>query len=199
MIKNMRKRLNKKGLMFLFGLAFIGFIFGIIFLLIIGESDKSMVLSYLDEYKSMIQTFNIQLFKDILINNLFFIIIVWICGISIIGIPINIFYYFIKSFILGFTISSFILKYKFKGCLISLLYLIPQNIINMLLFTIITYFSINFSFVLIYSLTKKKNFNIKYKFDKYSKVLLICIVGVVITSLYEGFILPIILKKLYFF
>lgn len=127
---------NKKIIIFLFVLCIIAIFSSSILVTLISKSDKESIINYIKEY---ITSFNNLNFKDILnnrlLNNLIPILFVWLIGISIIGLPIIIFIYFYKMFILGFSISSFILTYKLKGLLLTILYVFPAKIINILIYT----------------------------------------------------------------
>ena len=194
--------INKKGITFLLGILAIGFISGVIFITIISKSDQTMVKEYITSYFGNIKNNNydyLEIFKGTFIDNLSFIIIIWLFGMSVIGVPINIFYYFIKAFILGFSISSMILTFKIKGCLYALIYIIPHNIINLFIYSILLYYSINFSLTLIYAIIKKKNLNFKIIMSRYLKILLITFITIIITSLYETFIIPNIMNKILLF
>ena len=167
--------------------------------MIISKTDKTLVKEYIESFvKNLDNTNYLDIFKNTMFNNLLFIIVIWLLGISVIGLPINIFYYFLKNFVLGFTCVSFVLTYRLKGCIFSIVYIIPHNIINMFLFTILVYYSLNFSVLLIYSIIKKKNINFKLIINKYIKVFLFIIIGILITGIYESFILPNIMKRLLF-
>jgi len=195
---NRNFKLNKKGIIFLSFISIIGFLFGSIFILIITNSDKELVKEYIYNFIKSTNHINyLTILYNNLSSNILFIMIVWILGISIIGIPINIFYLFFKNFTIGFTLTAFTLKYSLKGLILGFFYLIPHNIINMFLYILITYYSINFSFKLIYFIFKKENINIKPIINRYFKVLLFSIIIIIITSLYESFILPNIFNKLY--
>ena len=173
---------NKKGILFLLGIALIGFIFETIFITIISNSDKTMVKDYVGSFIDNIRNNKINYtdnFVNILISNFSFIIVVWLLGMSVIGVPINVFYYFINFFILGFSVVSFILTYK-------------------IIFTLIVYYSINFSLTLIFAITKKKSINFKQIINKYLKVLIFSSIILLLTSLYEGYIIPNIMNKLMF-
>ncbi|MBP3461459.1 MAG: stage II sporulation protein M [Bacilli bacterium] len=193
----MRKKLkiNKNGILFLLGIAAIGFISGVIFITIISKSDQTLVKEYINDYFNNINKINyLDVFKNTFLESLSFIIIVWLLGMSVIGIPINVFYYFIKSFIIGFSISSFILTYKIKGCLYAFLYIVPHNIINLIIYTILIYFTINFSLTLIYAIFKKKNINFKIIMNKYVNILFLSLGLILITSIYETFVVPNLIK-----
>lgn len=192
-------KLNKKTLKFLIGISILGFIFGSIFIIIISNTDKILVKDYIKSFIKNIDKINyFDIFKNTIITNLLFIIIIWLLGMSVIGIPVNIFYYFLKSFIIGFTCVSFVLTYHLKGLIFSLIYIIPHNLVNLAVFTILVYYSFWFSILLIYSILKKKNINFKPFTIKYIKILLFSIIIILITSIYETFILPNIIKSLLF-
>ena len=196
-IEKIRKKLkiNKNGLLFLLGITLFGFISGVIFITVISKSDQALVKNYITSYLNNIDKISyFDSFKNIFLENLSFIIIVWLLGMSVIGIPINIFYYFIKSFIMGFSISSFILTYKIKGCLYAFIYIVPHNLINLIIYTILIYFTINFSLTLIYAIFKKKNLNFKTMMNKYINILFISLAVILITTIYETFIVPNLIK-----
>lgn len=190
---------NKKLILFLLGIALIGFISGSFFITFISKSDQIFVKEYIEDFILNIENNKLNYmdtFINTLLSNLTFIIIIWILGISIIGIPINIFIYFIKLFMLGFSLSAFILKYKIKGCILAFLYVFPHNIINIFVYTLLLIYSIKFSFKLIDSIFYKKTINFKNIINVYLYILFITIIIVVITSAIEVFIVPNIIKKI---
>ena len=98
----MRKKLkiNKNGILFLLGIAAIGFISGVIFITIISKSDQTLVKEYINDYFNNINKINyLDVFKNTFLESLSFIIIVWLLGMSVIGIPINVFYYWIFNIV----------------------------------------------------------------------------------------------------
>ena len=66
-----------------------------------------------------------SLLSCFLINNFVYFISMWLLGISIIGLPIIYIMIFLKSFKIGFTVSSIFANYKFLGILGIICYLIP--------------------------------------------------------------------------
>ena len=163
---------NKKIIVFLVGLFLIGLIAGSIFITIISKSDQALVKEYIKEFvnKADKNKLNyLEALKNASLSNGLFIVIVWLLGFSIIGIPIVIFMYFSKAFILGFSLSSFILQYKFKGLLLALIYFFPHHVVNILAYTLILIYSLKISFILINSIIKKKTISFKYR-DGYSSI-----------------------------
>lgn len=190
---------NKKIIMFLLGIFIIGIIFGSAFVVILSKNDQELVKEYIKTFIYKIDNDKLKYlnaFKNNLLSNSIFISIIWLLGISIIGIPIIIFMYFSKAFILGFSISSFILQYKTKGLLLAFIYFFPHHVINVIIYTLLMIYSIKISIALINGILKKKAINFKIIMNKYLIILGISLILIVITSLYECFVVPLIIKRI---
>lgn len=199
MKKIMDKLLNvdKKILIFLIIICVIGIITGSIFLTILNSSDKNSILVSLEEFITGYDTLNPE--KDLINNliiNIMYMLAIWILGISIIGLPIVIFIIFFKAFLLSFTISSFIMKYKLKGILLGIIYNMPHQIINLVVYMYLGVYSIKLSSCIIEAIVHKKSVNFKSITNRYLLVLGISVITLLITTLYETYIMPILLKKL---
>lgn len=189
---------NKKVNLFVIFIVVLGIISGSLFLMVLNENDKSEVINEISTFMTNINTNNINnlnSFKNSLIEGMILIILSWILGMSIIGVIFNIFFIYMKSFIIGFSISSFILVYKYKGILSSLIYVIPSQLINILIILILGVYTLLFSkylFKMIFF--KDKTVNLGKFFKKYVLVFGICIILCVISSLCEAYLLPSLLK-----
>ena len=188
---------DKKIMTFLNVIAIVGIIAGSIFMIVLSKNDKETVLNSIKDFfdKLINNKFNFAgTLKNSLISNLLFSFIIWVIGISVVGVLIVIFIIFYKSFTLGFTISSIIYTYSIKGALLALIYVFPHMVINLLIMLYLSSYSIKLSIILIKSILKKDNLNFKAFINNYSKVFLISIIFLIVTSLYESFISPIILR-----
>ena len=188
---------DKKIMTFLNVIAIVGIIAGSIFMIVLSKNDKETVLNSIKDFfdKLINNKFNFAgTLKNTLISNLLFSFIIWVIGISVVGVLIVIFIIFYKSFTLGFTISSIIYTYSIKGALLALIYVFPHLVINLLVLLYLSSYSIKLSIILIKSILKKDNLNFKAFINNYSKVFLISIIFLIVTSLYESFISPIILR-----
>jgi len=192
---------NKKLYVFVSILLAIGFISGALFITILSNEDKKLVGETISNFFLQIKNNNIDIIYTLrtsLTTNLIYIIFIWLLGISIIGIPITIFMIFIKSFILGFSLSSIILKYKLGGTLLSLGYIFPHQILNLVIISFIGLYALKVSLSLIKLITSKKQVNFKLIIKKYFVVLIICVLLSLISSICETFICPNIIKLLSF-
>lgn len=183
---------NKRVFVFLLGLMFIGVIFGSSLPIFLNNEDKVLVSEYLSNFVSQINNGydSLFLFKNSLINNGIFAFLIWILGVSIIGIPIILFLFFFKSFVFGFSISSIIVNYGFKGILFSFSYIFPHQVINLCVYGVLTNYSLIFSIKLIGMIFKKVDFNIRGAFNRYFRIFIFCFLVLILSSLFESFISP---------
>ena len=189
---------NKKTNLFTICIIILGIISGSIFLIIISDKDKSLVITRITEFISKINTNdinNIEALKNSLIENSIYVLLMFLLSASIVGIIINIFLTYLRGFIAGFTISSFILTYKYKGIIASLIYTFPTIIIKFIITLLISTYSFTFTILLIKSIfNKTNNILVKKYIKKYFLILGICLVLVIITSISEAFLFPSIIK-----
>lgn len=190
-------RFEKKYVLFTLVLVLLGILTGSLFIVILDKTDKNIVVEYITEFINNIKNNNInslELLKNTLLTNYITVIIFAIIGFSFFFFPINILILFYKSFVLGFTLSSFILTYSFKGLLLSVIYIFPHLIINILLFALITAFTAQNSINMIKYIINRQNINMRYYFNKYFSILIITFTILLFTGLYESYIMPSLLK-----
>lgn len=188
---------DKKILLFLIVICIIGVITGSIFITVLDVNDKNSIITSLDTFIKNIGHFNSNNgFVNNLIINIIYILIIWIMGISIIGLPIVIFIIFLKSFLISFTISSFILKYKTKGLLLGIIYNIPHHIVNIIIYIYLGVYAAKMSLSIIDSVLHKKNIQLRTLVNKYLFLLGISFILILFTTIYETYLMPILLKKL---
>ena len=189
---------QKKLYLFLIVLVIVGIIAGILFWFVINNEDKLLVTKNLNNFFECIKKGNAinywsSLFNS-LVTGLIYIVLIWLLGISIVGLPIILIIITIKSFIVGFSISSIIASYGFKGILGAFVYTFPHQIIFLLLLILLGFYASSFCFKLFKYLFLKQSINFKDAMRKYFKILLISLIVVLLTSLYETFIATYFIK-----
>lgn len=188
---------NKNMLIFLSIIGIIGIIIGTVLNIALNQDDSKLVSEFLNNFIYNIQNNNLDYkgsFFNSLISNLGYIAFIWLLGISVIGLPITLFIFFTKTFVLGFSVSSIIANYKLKGCLLALSYIFPHMIINIFVYIVLTMYSLSLSLKIFQTIIKKQTLDFKFIMHKYLKILLISIIIIVITSAIEVFITPILMK-----
>ena len=188
---------NKKINYFTFFIFSLGIISGSIFLVIINENDKTSVITQITNFFNNINMNNInsvQALKNSLLNNFTYILLIWVLGMSIIGILFNIFIIYIKGFVLGFSISSLIYVYGIKGILACFIYIFPHQLLNTFCIVVIGIYSLMFTNNLYKQIVKNKNMELKHFIKKYLYILIITSSITIISSLIETFFTPALFK-----
>lgn len=184
---------NKKIVVFLIGLSLVGILLGSFYTVLLKDTDKALVNTYMTDFVGQVQGGKIDSIKSFLNNVVgtgLFILPVWLLGISVIGVPIIIFMYFSKTFVMGFFIASFILNMKAKGALLSFLYIFPHGIITLGLYIVLLNYAITLSVKIASSFVGKRSIDFKHILYKYSIILGICLGGCLLMNAYESFLLP---------
>lgn len=109
-----------------------GIVLGIYSVKYMGTFEKGDLLSYMENFKNSISSNGVDsksiLFETIK-NNITLIIGIWFLGLTMIGIPVILILDVIKGFTIGFTTSFIVNGLGIKGIWMSLLGVVPQNLI----------------------------------------------------------------------
>ncbi|MBQ2640117.1 MAG: stage II sporulation protein M [Bacilli bacterium] len=165
---------------------------GLLFPSLLSNSSKKLLISTLDNFFINIKNNNLNYTSSListLFSNILILSLIWIFGISIIGSVFIVIVLFIKSFILGFSISSILLSYKLNGLILSIIYVIPL-ILNLLIYFVLCYYSIDFSIILFNYLFKKRNNIHKKTVKRYIKIYIFSLLLIILSSLVEVYIVP---------
>ena len=192
-------KINKKIFVFLFVLMLMGIIAGSIFTTILNSSDKELVINHLNEFIDNINNNKLDYIfalKNNLITNISYVILIWLLGISVIGLPIIIIMFFTKCFILGFSVGAILTTFKLKGILVSLVYVFPGQVISLLFLLLLMMYSMSFTFKMIYAILNKKSIDFKLIMNKYFKILLIVLGVIILMSLCDTYLMPRLIKLL---
>lgn len=189
--------MNRKIFYFLIILFIIGIAFGSALIVIMNKPDQTLVTNYLNDFFSHVKgnglNYSSALFQSI-VSNLLFVVGIWLLGISVVGLPIMLFMYFSKAFVLGFTIASMIQNFSWKGILYALFYTFPHQILGMIIYTFLLMYAMSLSISLIKAFTKKKTIDFRKIMNRYLFVLAISIIGSVAVSLLEVFLMPFLIR-----
>lgn len=190
-----KKKVNKLLLILLIS-TIISFILGCLFISIVDNNGRSLIKESINSYFDGIfdgKTNYINGLYTILPRNIFTNIIIWLVGISIVGIIIVSCLLLFRSFLVGFSLSSIIYTYGFKGILISIIYMISE-VINLFIIFLLTYYSISFSILLFNYLFRKKEYNRRIIMKRYIKIFIICLGITILNSLISIFLIPNLLR-----
>lgn len=187
---------NKKINFFIITIMLLGIISGSIFLMMSSEVDKNSVITQIQDFFINVSKGSIdngQAFKNSLIINYLFVGGIWLLGLSMIGVVVNIFLTYIKGFLVGFSIASIFLTYSYKGIVGVLFYTMLSQVLNLLVVGILSIYSIMFSYNLLKIITSKKGNN-RLMLKKYLVILIFSIMISFVSSVLEVYVFPNLLK-----
>lgn len=188
---------HKKINFFVSTILILGILSGSIFLMMSNKADKSSVVTQIQTFFTNISTNSIDnglALRNSLTINYIFVGTLWILGLSMIGVLVNIFLTYIKGFLVGFSVASLFLTYGYKGILASILYTFPSQILNIIVVVVLSIYSIMFANNLFHMIFSKKSMNNRSMLKKYFVILMGCIIISFISSILEVYLFPNILK-----
>ncbi len=172
----------------------LGLLFGVISFIFI---DKTSLENYTLNYIDLISENNFNYIKGLintLISNYKYLSILWIFGIIFFLFPLVPLIIIYRGISIGLMISSIIYSFKLKGFLYALIILFPSKIINELIYIIMSYYSISFSLKIYNAIKTNKSINITSFSKNYFYILLIFIIALTLTSIFEVYLSTNIIK-----
>lgn len=171
----------------------VSFILGCFFIFFISDENKIIVKDGIELYFNGLSNLNYtNNFIVSLINNIGIALIIWLLGISIFGCFIIFIFYFIKCFVVGFSFSSIIYVYGFKGIILSIIYSFSY-FINLCILFILSYYGVSFSVLLFKYFFKNKDYNRIIIVKRYFKVFIFCCLGIILNLIIDSYLIPRIL------
>ncbi|KNF07421.1 stage II sporulation protein M [Gottschalkia purinilytica] len=177
----------------------IGIASGAITINMLNPTQKKELIDFLNSFFRVLNTNidNSVLLKHSLENNIYIFLIVLILGISIIGGPLILGVVLLRGFIIGFTVGFLVKEVGMKGVLFSTLVIVPQNIFIIPWILIASAISLCFSLRIIKNkFNKSIKINLLNEMLRYSFIMTILSVLLVIGSFVESYITPMFMKLL---
>lgn len=187
---------NKKINFFVITILLLGILSGAIFLMMSSETDKNSVITQIETFFANVSKGSIDnglALRNSLIINYLFVGGIWVLGLSMIGVLVNIFLTYIKGFLVGFSIASIFLTYQARGLVAVLFYTFPTQILNLLVVGILCIYSIMFSHSLL-KVIISKNGHCRVMLKKYLVIFMFCIILSFFSSILEVYVFPNLLK-----
>lgn len=189
---------QNKLLLLLTILAIVFTIIGIFFPAILTEANKELIKNNIIEFINKIDNNEINHLSALFYsswNNILVTFILWILGISLIGIPFIIIIYIFKCFLTGFSFTSILITYGVKGSITAMIYSIP-NTLNSFGSLLLSYYALSFSITIYKCIFKRENKNWSTITKQYIKLGIFFLLYTIIISVIESYIIPNILRLL---
>lgn len=169
-----------------------GIIFGAILVNSMGFIQKQDLFFHLDRYFQLANNDDAALNSDILKKSFFFHVkylsLLFILGLTIIGLPIVWLLIFLKGLVIGFSVGFIVNQLGFKGLLLATLSIAPQNLIIIPVYILAASLAMLFSLRLLSALIGQKKESIGKPFVQYAFVFLLLYIGALGSSIVETFV-----------
>lgn len=160
-------------------------------------AQKEELISYFQNFFNILDKEPIQsafVFKQSLLNNSQFVFIIWILGITVIGIPLILIIIAVKGFIIGFSVSFLVEGMGLRGLLFALAAILPQNLLIVPGILFAGVLGTSFSVSMIRRRKSQPKKNLSAEFVRYSLNIVISLLTLLLGSLVEGYITPVFIK-----
>ncbi|NRD80646.1 stage II sporulation protein M [Bacillus sp. BRMEA1] len=187
--------------LFVVVLFLMGVIFGAIVVNSMSLTQKEDLYYYLSQFFGQVSNGKVadnnDLFLQSFLQNSKFIGLIWVLGISIIGLPVILILLFVKGMVVGFTVGFLVSQMGWKGFLLAVASIMPQNLIVIPIFIMMAALSVIFSLRMV-----KKQFIKKYAepimpfFKGYILALIAAVVCLSLASGIEAYLSPALMKSI---
>ncbi|RKD25631.1 stage II sporulation protein M [Ammoniphilus oxalaticus] len=186
--------------LFIIVLFTMGVSFGAILVNSLATNQKQDLMGYLTQFfselHSGLKVNPTAAFQQSLGDHLKYIGLIWMLGLSIIGLPIILIMVFLKGLVVGFTVGFLAHQWHWSGLMMAGLSVLPQNLLVIPVIIIMGTAGVSFSLRLIRSRFMRRGEHIYPFFLRYT--LLVVLLGFILSvaSLFETFVSPLLMKQI---
>lgn len=175
----------------------VGVVFGALAIRTLDHGAKQELVNHLSTFfnglADRVNEYQVN-FNDIVWVNIKTVLMIWLLGLSLIGMPLVPVIIFLRGFVIGFTVGFLVQELSFKGMAFALVSILPQNLIIIPAIIIAGMMAISFSIILFKSLISKRPINFGYHLLGYSSIMVLAGIALVLASLIEAFITPVFME-----
>ncbi|MGG0716616.1 stage II sporulation protein M [Robertmurraya massiliosenegalensis] len=185
--------------LFVVVLFLMGVIFGAIVVNSLSLTQKEDLFYYLSQFFGQVSDGKVAEPYDLLLQSFFhnskFVGLMWILGVSIIGLPVILVLLFIKGMVVGFTVGFLVNQMKWNGFLLSFVSILPQNLIIIPIFIFGATLSVAFSIKMIRrQFMKKMGQPVLPLLGRYVLAYLGALVILILAASVEAYVSPALMK-----
>ncbi|KIL37082.1 stage II sporulation protein M [Gordoniibacillus kamchatkensis] len=120
--------------------------------------------------------------------------LIWLLGLSVVGLPLVFVLDFLKGVLVGFTVGYLTGQFAWKGMLFALVSVAPQNLVIIPVILIASVAATGFSLHLIKSRFQHRRGALAQSFWQYTGTSVFLTIVLSAAALYEGFLSPYVMK-----
>ncbi len=114
--------------------------------------------------------------------------LLWVLGLTVVGIPVVALIIFIRGFLVGFTVGFLVHQMGWKGIAFSLASVFPQNLLAVPALLVLAISSASFSLFLVRR--NSRRCSVIAEFLRYTKLAVACAVIMALAALVEAYLVP---------
>jgi stage II sporulation protein M len=188
--------------LFIITLFLMGIIFGAIVVNSLSFAQKEDLYFYLSKFFSEMEDGSMtsaeELFRQSFLHNVKYLGLMWLLGISIIGLPLIFVLLFMKGVVVGFSVGFLVNQMGWSGFLLSFVSVLPQNIIIIPAFIFIGAISANFSLTLIRKIFMRQSSSMQFQMIPFLSryvIFMVVAVGIVtVAASIEAYLSPTLME-----
>ena len=177
----------------------IGVVVGALAVKTLPDEQKTELISYLRIFFTGLTQgtentmFGSHVLSSVMFNNTKTIVLMWILGFTIVGIPFVLFILFTRGFIIGFTVGFLVNEYVMSGLLFALASVLPHNFFAIPAILVTSVSATKFSLMLVRHRTQG-TINLWYEAAGYSLLCALMLGVMLFAALLEVYISPVFMK-----
>ncbi|WP_240377642.1 stage II sporulation protein M [Bacillus piscicola] len=181
-------------------LLFMGVVFGAVLVNSLSLSLKNDLYGYLQQFLSQFGTgtdiTSREIFLQSLSHHTTYIGLMWVLGLSVAGVPFILILLFIKGVVSGFTIGFLVQQMGSKGFFLAFTSVLPQNLLVIPAYMVMSVVSISISLSIIKHLFKQSRHtpvpSVIWRSVVVAGCVLVCLAG---AAAIEGFLSPTLMRS----
>jgi len=176
----------------------VGIVFGAFIVNSLSIDQKKDLFTYLSKFFGELETANYIATKEHLLfsfqENLKIFLLIWLLGISVIGVPIILILLFVRGIVIGFTVGFLVNQGGMKGFWLACASVLPHNLVLVPIILFVTSCSIMVSIKMIKRQFLKGNEPFKVYLQFYFALLVTGVILVFLGSVIEVYFSPFVMK-----
>ncbi len=172
-----------------------GVVFGALMVNALSLEQKQDLASYLGSFFQTVSLGGSEAERPMLMEtfgmHFKWIALIWLLGVSVVGLPIVLVLDFMKGMLVGFTVGILVSEYAWKGMLFAVVSVVPQNIIAVPAIIISSVAAVSFSSYLVkHRFLRKTNGSATGYFISYTSIVLTLITLMFLVAAFESYVSP---------
>ncbi|MCZ8512857.1 stage II sporulation protein M [Paenibacillus filicis] len=176
-----------------------GVVFGAVMVNALSMDQKQEITRYLGNFFSSVEQGalggDVQgSFRDSFSMHIKWILIIWVLGVSVVGLPLILILDFLKGVLIGFTIGYLAGTMSWKGLLFALVAVVPQNLIAIPVLLVCSVTAMAFTVHLVKNRFLQKRGTLYEPFMRFSATVLASAVLLAGVAMLEAQVSPVMMK-----